>query len=189
MTIFLYDQTFEGLLTAVFDAYSRKSFPDSIFKTGEPLPLFYDEVYTVVTDYEKAERVWKLLVRKLSKGALTTLTYSWLSEAPDIAMLLFRYIRKITDAPRSIETNFADPDILAVTKLGKKLPMSVIVSFSLCGSRRQAKAFTTGPWNLCTMYFHLQSIIFATGLPIKSGLSTMLKGNMVITMTDKMLTR
>ena len=89
MTIFLYDQTFEGLLTAVFDAYSRKSFPDSIFKTGEPLPLFYDEVYTVVTDYEKAERVWKLLVRKLSKGALTTLTYSWLSEAPDIAMLLF----------------------------------------------------------------------------------------------------
>lgn len=121
MTIFLYDQTFEGLLTAVFDAYSRKLFPDSIFKTGEPLPLFYDEVYTVVTDYEKAERVWKLLVRKLSKGALTTLTYSWLSEAPDIAMLLFRYIRKITDAPRSIETNFADPDILAVTKLGKKV--------------------------------------------------------------------
>ena len=87
MTIFQYDQTFEGLLTAVFDAYSRKSFPDSILKIGEPLPLFYDETYIVLTDYEKAERVWKSLVRKLSKGALTNLTYCWLSEAPDVAML------------------------------------------------------------------------------------------------------
>ena len=49
------------------------------------------------------------------------LTYSWLSEASDIAIVLFRYIRKITDASRSIETNFADPDILAVSKLGKKV--------------------------------------------------------------------
>ena len=28
MTVFVYDKTFEGLLTAVFDAYSRRSFPD-----------------------------------------------------------------------------------------------------------------------------------------------------------------
>lgn len=48
------------------------------------------------------------------------LTYSWLSEASDIAIVLFRYIRKITDSSRSIETNFADPDILTVSKLGKK---------------------------------------------------------------------
>lgn len=49
------------------------------------------------------------------------LTYSWLSEASDIAIVLFRYIRKITDASRSIETNFADPDILTISKLGKKV--------------------------------------------------------------------
>lgn len=121
MILFQYDHTFEGLLTAVFDAYSRKSFPDAMIIEGEPLPLFYDEVYTVVTDDEKAERVWKSLVKKLSKSALTTLTYSWLSEAPDVAMTLFRYIRKVTDAPRSVETNFTDADILVVTKLGKKV--------------------------------------------------------------------
>ena len=28
MIIFVYDKTFEGLLTAVFDAYSRRTFPD-----------------------------------------------------------------------------------------------------------------------------------------------------------------
>ena len=38
MIAFIYDKTFEGLLTAVFDAYVRKSFPDVLLAEGEPLP-------------------------------------------------------------------------------------------------------------------------------------------------------
>ncbi len=30
MNIFLYDHTFEGLLTSVFEAYSRRTFPDAL---------------------------------------------------------------------------------------------------------------------------------------------------------------
>lgn len=36
-------------------------------------------------------------------------------------MLLFRYMRKVTDAPASIEQNFADPDVLGVYQLSKKV--------------------------------------------------------------------
>lgn len=43
MILFIYDHTFEGLLTCIFDAYFRKTFPDSLLMEGEPLPLFYDE--------------------------------------------------------------------------------------------------------------------------------------------------
>ena len=46
MNIFLYDKTFEGLLTSVFEAYSRRIFPDALLLEGEPLPLFYDEIFT-----------------------------------------------------------------------------------------------------------------------------------------------
>ncbi len=51
MIIFQYDKTFEGLLTAVFEAYRLKKFPDSIIKEGDTLPLFYDETYTVMKGY------------------------------------------------------------------------------------------------------------------------------------------
>ena len=74
MIIFQYDKTFEGLLTAVFEAYRLKKFPDSIIKEGDTLPLFYDETYTVITDDEKAERVWKSLEKKLSKGAINAIS-------------------------------------------------------------------------------------------------------------------
>ena len=57
MTLFFYDKTFDGLLTAVFDAYSRHTFPDRLLRVGEPAPLFTDETYTVVTDTARAERV------------------------------------------------------------------------------------------------------------------------------------
>ena len=94
MNIFVYDKSFDGLLTAVFDAYFRKTFPDDLLSEGDALPLFYDELHTVVTDEEKAGRVWRGLQKKVSVSALGCLTQSWLSELPEVGMLIFRYIRK-----------------------------------------------------------------------------------------------
>ena len=121
MTVFVYDKTFEGLLTAVFDAYSRRSFPDLLLAEGEPFPLFYDEAVTICTDDAKVDRVWKGLQKKLSATALSVITVTWLSELPEVDVLLFRYIRKAIDAPRTIELNFGDPDVLEVSKIWKKV--------------------------------------------------------------------
>ena len=121
MIIFVFDNTFEGLLTSVFEAYSRRTFPDALFPEGEPLPLFHDEVFTVITEEEKAKRVWRGLQKKLSSGALSCLAQCWLAEEAETPMLLFRYIRKAVDAPRSIETNFADPDVLEFSRMWKRV--------------------------------------------------------------------
>ena len=88
MNIFIYDYTFEGLLTCIFDAYFRKTFPDLLLKEGEPLPLFYDETFHVSTDERKAMRVWRGLEKKISHHALSALTYCWLSELPELSELL-----------------------------------------------------------------------------------------------------
>ena len=121
MTVFVYDKTFEGLLTAVFDAYSRHSFPDLLLAEGEPFPLFYDEAVTICTDDAKVDRVWKGLQKRLSAMALSMITVTWLSELPEADMLLFRYIRKAIDYSKSIEMNFGDPDVLQMSKIWKKV--------------------------------------------------------------------
>ncbi|MFT4070550.1 MAG: TIGR03915 family putative DNA repair protein [Dysgonamonadaceae bacterium] len=121
MLLFFYDKTFEGLLTAVFEAYSRKSFPDKLLGEGDIPPLFVEEIFTVVTDEEKSSRVWTALEKKLSKGACNMLTHVWLSEEKDSDGLLFRYIRKAIDAPISIETNFADSDVLLMHQIARRV--------------------------------------------------------------------
>lgn len=121
MLLFFYDKTFEGLLTAVFEAYSRKSFPDKLLGEGDIPPLFVEEIFTVVTDEEKSSRVWTALEKKLSKGACNMLTHVWLSEEEDSDELLFRYIRKAIDVPISIETNFADSDVLLMHQIARRV--------------------------------------------------------------------
>jgi probable DNA metabolism protein len=121
MTIFRYDKTFEGLLTCVFDAYFRKTFPDKLLGLDDIEPLFVEERFTSVTQADKAHRVWKALEKKLTANALNMLTYIWLSEVPGSDELLFRYIRKTFDTKHSIEMNYADDDVLQTSNLAKKV--------------------------------------------------------------------
>ena len=121
MLYFRYDKTFEGLLTAVFDAYARRQFPEGLLGEEEPVPLFGEVALTVVTDTAKADRVWTGLGKHISASARSALTCVWLSEMPEVDRLLFRYMRKAIDSPRSIELNFGDPDVLAVSKLWRKV--------------------------------------------------------------------
>lgn len=121
MIVFTFDRTLDGLLTAIFDAYSRRSFPDMLLGETDLLPLFHDEVHHVITDDVKAGRVWKTLQKKLPAEALTCITVSYLSELPELDMHLFNYLRKNIDASISIERNFTDEDVLFVTDIFRKV--------------------------------------------------------------------
>lgn len=121
MTIFRYDRTWEGLLSAVFDAYSRRRFPDVLLGAGDPEPMFVDETYTVVTDPARADRVWTGLCAKLDSRTRNMLMHVWLSEEEGSDELIMRYVKKVFDSPQSIVMNFADPDVLAVHKLAMQV--------------------------------------------------------------------
>jgi probable DNA metabolism protein len=104
----------------VFDAFNRKEFPDNIVGEQAQLPLF-TETFAVVSDTEKSDRILKALRKKISKPALDMLFVCYLSELEGIEIILFRYIRKALTSTVSIEMNFADPDVLELSKIYKKV--------------------------------------------------------------------
>ena len=65
MTVYVFDGTMDGLLTAVFDAFALKESPETVLTEGDALPLFCERTYTVHTDEEKARRVWAGLEKQL----------------------------------------------------------------------------------------------------------------------------
>ena len=144
MTVYVFDGTMDGLLTAVFDAFALKERPATVLTEGDALPLFCERTYTVHTDEEKARRVWAGLEKQLSREAMKLISVSWLSELPELNGHLFRYICKVFTPPltpplkgagstngdsplkgagttNGIERNFADPDVLAVTNIARKV--------------------------------------------------------------------
>ena len=121
MLVYRFDRTFEGLLTALFDAYDRKIFPDRLITEREPLPMFTEEEYVVITDTEKSNRVWRGLQKKLDKEVCSMLMHVWLSEEFGCEELLFRYMRKVFDVSHSVVTDFSDDDVLQVKKIAYKV--------------------------------------------------------------------
>lgn len=121
MIVYIFDGTMDGLLTAVFDAFAMHEQPETLLTEGEALPLFCERTQIVYTDEEKARRVWTGLEKKLSREAMKLISVSWLSELKELNGHLFRYICKVFTAGKGIERHFADPDVLAVTNIARKV--------------------------------------------------------------------
>ena len=115
MTIYVFDNTLDGLLTAVFDSFFLKQQPEYLLAEGDQLPLFADEPHHVITDSEHAERVWKGLEKYLSKDGMRMISVSWQSEERTLNQPLFNFICKVFRLKVSeLERNASDPDVLEV---------------------------------------------------------------------------
>ena len=121
MDIITYDKTFDGFLSAVFDCYDKKINPVAFADEGGMQTLLFSTAHKVVTDNHKADRVWKGLHKKLSGSACKLLAIDFLSEQPDIELLLFQFIKKALQSTTSIETNFGDPCVLEIYQIFKKV--------------------------------------------------------------------
>ena len=120
MTVYVFDGTMDGLLTAVFDAFNLHQQPEMLLTKGDVLPLFCDYTYQVVADEEKARRVWVGLEKKLQREAMKLISVSWLSELKELNQPLFQYICKVF-RQGDIAKNFSDPDVLAVTNIARRV--------------------------------------------------------------------
>ena len=120
MIIYSFDGTMDGLLTAVFEAFSLHEEPEQLLKEGDALPLFCDYNYQVTTDEEKARRVWTGLEKRLSREAMKLISVSWLSELQELNTPLFLYICNVF-RQGDISRNFADPDVLTVTNIARRV--------------------------------------------------------------------
>lgn len=121
MIVFRYDKTWEGLLTAVFHAYNRHTFPDQLLAPHETFPLFCEDTLEVVTDASLADRVWQGIRCRLPAAFLRGITACWLSDESGVDMLLFRYLRKLFDSEGRAVFNTADPDVSAMNNLWKRM--------------------------------------------------------------------
>ena len=89
MTVYVFDGTMDGLLSAVFDAFLLKEEPEQLLTGGDVLPMFCERIYKVSTDTEKARRVWTGLEKKLPRDVMRMISTSQLSELPELWQPLF----------------------------------------------------------------------------------------------------
>lgn len=123
--IYVTDGSFEGILTAVFDAYQNREEPQSIL-SHEFFQLSLDTgMREIKTNEEKAGRVYNAIKNKISHEALETLYKAWLSEHHDAGMAIYRYIKTGLKVGHKVVSYLQNPDILLVHDLAQKVGKEV----------------------------------------------------------------
>ncbi len=111
---YLYDGSFEGLLTSIYYAYYDKDRPVAILPTWEEGSNFLYSYKKIDTDKEKWEKVYHAIEEKISPRALKRIFNVFLSENGDSGIIILRYIEvafKVGGKIDNYQTNPAVRDL------------------------------------------------------------------------------
>jgi probable DNA metabolism protein len=137
---FIYDGTFYGLLSAVFDIYDRKAKFPILHKQDNQLALFQTITHTLTADMDKAKRVWKGIEKKAGIKTCNKIYKTFLSELPSMEMHIVGYIRYLFSSVNNAQQDFSHPDVLAIEQIARKVSrekhrMEAFVRFESIGNK------------------------------------------------------
>ena len=115
--ILLYDGTFEGLLTAVFDSYSYSPAPTAIDLSALYQPQLGCRYKEVTTDPALSERVIRGIRREMGPLGYRKVWQAFLHADGDKATAIYRYIRLGMREGERIHRMLTHPAVMAVDKL------------------------------------------------------------------------
>lgn len=123
MNIFIFDATFEGLLTAIYEAYYNEVKPQAIYSSLIYEPNLIDNPINIETDLDKFQKVYNAIESKISKKSLQKIYYCYLSETKESSNLIFSYIRMGFKIGKDIELHKNNDTVLNIDKLAKRVSL------------------------------------------------------------------
>jgi len=121
LPIYIFDGTFYGLLTAVFESYERKHPRIQLCCRETYAPEFFSGHIDIHSDKVKAQRVWKGLQQKVAPVHLGHFYKAFFSEQAAIHLALFRYARYIFDHPAGHDFNYGHEDVLTIAQMSQRV--------------------------------------------------------------------
>jgi len=121
MIIYIYDGSFDGLLTCIYEAYYRNENPDDIVPMDKLDDNFLYQRYIIKTDIEKATKVYKSIEEKISNESLRKIFYTYLSELPVSGIAILNYLRVGYKIGKDIDNYLSNDAVLKIDNLFKKV--------------------------------------------------------------------
>ncbi|WGD34082.1 TIGR03915 family putative DNA repair protein [Olleya sp. YS] len=120
-TLLIYDGSFDGFLCAVFYVYEYNVVTPKIIKASQYQEQLFSNTETIITDKEKANRVWNSLKIKCGKRGVAQLYYAFLSELYNVENTLLEVIKYAFKSTTSIMKDYANMYVLEMSKITKKV--------------------------------------------------------------------
>ena len=112
--IYLYDGSFDGLLTAVFASFENREIPLAIEIDGNVQETLGADYFYPGTDEAKSRRVQNAILNRISKYSMKSVYLAYLSNAADKEMKILAYIRRCFQYGREVNSHLNDKYVAAV---------------------------------------------------------------------------
>lgn len=117
MTTLIYDGSFEGLLTVVFDIYEHKLGAVKIRRGDWQEQALFEDVLKVVTEETRANRVLKGLRGKLSTIGLHRIYCAHMAGMDNEDGAIVGFIRHAFDSPVNIEEDYSNKYVMRISEI------------------------------------------------------------------------
>ena len=125
MLVYVYDGCFEGLLTAVYEAYSRRERPDHILSAQGLAMNLFDQYQEIFTDPVKCNKIVEAIRLKISEEALERVTQVYLADISDPGTLVYQYLRLGFQLGSAVDNHLHEDCVLSVHKISRKVGFEV----------------------------------------------------------------
>lgn len=119
--IYVYDGSLEGLLTAVFEWFVRKPAAATIVSQNSYQPDAFIPSFEILTNRDKADRVWKGLAKRLNRDWMRKIYCAYLSEIAEIHQDIFLFAIYIFQHPTGAEQNYGNAQVLNIAQTARKV--------------------------------------------------------------------
>ncbi|UZR96442.1 TIGR03915 family putative DNA repair protein [Chondrinema litorale] len=121
MTTIIFDGTYQGWLTAVFEIYEFKLKEVEFVRNQSTTNSLFATKHYVQSDENKANRVLKGLEKKLSKQGVTAIYKTFLSEVDQADDVMWRFVKYVFDSTENVENDIGNSAVWDVKKAVKKV--------------------------------------------------------------------
>ena len=112
----IYDGSFNGFLSAVFEAFEQKIEVVDIKSNPYNQGHLFSETIRITTDESHARRVW-FAVQRSNFNAIKNIYFAFLSESNGIEFMLYNYIRKLMIKDNESDVYCSDETVIKINQL------------------------------------------------------------------------
>ncbi|MGE5474426.1 MAG: TIGR03915 family putative DNA repair protein [Ignavibacteriales bacterium] len=118
---YIYDGSFEGLLTAIYEAYYTNEKPDFILLKANYQENLLAKKIVIQADCSKADKVYASIANKISYNALRKVYYVFASEIPEAGTMIYQYLKLGWKMGKEVDLHLSEQKVLDVHTVSKKV--------------------------------------------------------------------
>lgn len=121
MLVYIYDGSFEGILTATYEAYYRRENPERLLTAQNLAVNMFDRYENIQTDHEKSDKVYRAILAKISETALRKAFHVFLSDSRNKGTMIYNYLRLGFHYGHMVDNHLHEESVLTVHQISRKV--------------------------------------------------------------------